>query len=157
VTLVHRGRVPGVTGAALFSRSRVLDHRRDGGPAGLLSLLSAKYTTARATAETAVDAAVGRLSGRPAPCRTAMTPLRRAAPLEGTLAEQTRAAVREEAALHLDDCLLRRLDLATAGRPAPAAVDEVAAVMAQELGWDAARAARERVRLEEALCATEAR
>jgi glycerol-3-phosphate dehydrogenase len=157
VTLVHRGRVPGVTGAALFSRSRVLDHRRDGGPAGLLSLLSAKYTTARATAETAVDAAVGRLSGRPAPCRTATTPLRRAAPLEGTLAEQTRAAVREEAALHLDDCLLRRLDLATAGRPAPAAVDEVAAVMAQELGWDAARAARERVRLEEALCATEAR
>jgi glycerol-3-phosphate dehydrogenase len=157
VTLVHRGRVPGRTGAALFSRSRVLDHERDGGPAGLLSLLSVKYTTARATAETAVDAAVRRLSGRYAPCRTAVTPLRRAGPLEGTLAEQARAAVREEAALHLDDCVLRRLDLATAGRPSAAAVEDVAAAMAGELGWDAARAARERARLEEALRAAEAR
>jgi glycerol-3-phosphate dehydrogenase len=65
--------------------------------------------------------------------------------------------VREEAALHLDDAVLRRLDLGTAGRPAAPAVDEVAAIMAAELGWDEGRRAGERGRLEAALREVEAR
>jgi glycerol-3-phosphate dehydrogenase len=158
VTLVHRGKVPGTgQGPALVTRSRVVDHEKEDGVAGVLSILSAKYTTARATAEAAVDVALRRLPGRFARCRTAETPLRRAAPLQGTLGDRAREAAREEAARHLDDAVLRRLDLATAGRPSPAAVDEVAAAMAAELGWNEARLAGERARLEAALRAAEAR
>jgi glycerol-3-phosphate dehydrogenase len=157
VTLVHRGRVPGDSGAGgLWTRSRVRAHQADGW-AGLVSILAVKYTTARAVAERAVDAAARRAGRRVAPCRTALTPLPRAVPLQGPLPEQVRRAVREEEALHLEDAVLRRLDLGTAGRPSPAAVDEVEAVMAAELGWDASRRRAERERLESALQAVEAR
>jgi glycerol-3-phosphate dehydrogenase len=157
VTLVHRGRVPGTSGGAgLWTRSRVRDHRADG-LAGLVSILGVKYTTARAMAERAVDAAARRAGRRLAPCRTAFTPLPHAVPLQGTLQEQARRAAREEAAVHLEDAVLRRLDLGTAGRPAPAAVVQVQAAMAAELGWDARRLSEERERLESALRAVEAR
>jgi glycerol-3-phosphate dehydrogenase len=149
--------VPGADGArGLRARSRVLDHAKDGLP-GLLSLLTVKYTTARAVAEKAVDAAVARLGRRTARCRTAIEPLARAAPLPGTLAEQARAAAANEAAVHLEDAVLRRLDLGTAGRPAAAAVQEAAAAMAAVLGWDACRRRWEEERLEQALQAAEAR
>jgi glycerol-3-phosphate dehydrogenase len=156
VRLVHRGQVPGGPGA-LWTRSRVLDHQDEDGVAGLLSVLSVKYTTARATAEEAVDRAARRLGAAVAPCRTASTVLPRAMPLEGTLFEQARLAAHEETAVHLDDAVLRRLDLGTVGRPPAAAVDEVASALGAALGWDAARAARERARLDEALRAAEAR
>jgi glycerol-3-phosphate dehydrogenase len=157
VALVHRGRVPGSGEASgLWTRSRVRDHGQDGA-AGLVSVLSVKYTTARAMAERAVDAAARRGRRRLAPCRTAVTPLRRAAPLEGTLGEQARHAVREEAAMHLDDAILRRLDLGTGGRPSPAAVEEVQSAMAAELGWDSRRLGAERGRLEAAWRDAEAR
>jgi glycerol-3-phosphate dehydrogenase len=158
VALVHRGRVPGTKGpVGLRTRSRVIDHQREDGLSGLVSVLSAKYTTARAMAERAVDVAVRHLRRSAAPCRTSLTVLPRAAPLAGSLAEQAQQAAREESAVHLDDAVLRRLDLATAGRPAPAVVDEVAAAMARELEWDAGRLGRERDRLESALNAVEAR
>ena len=158
VTLVHRGRVPGTGGAAgLRARSRVVDHEREDGLSGLLSILSVKYTTARALAERAVDRAVRRLGRRVGPCRTARTPLPQAGLLPGTLEEQARRAVRDEAAVRLEDAVLRRLDLATAGRPPATAVDEVAAVMAGELGWDPGRLRLEHERLEAALRAVEAR
>jgi glycerol-3-phosphate dehydrogenase len=104
-----------------------------------------------------VDVAVRRLGCRAAPCRTSSTPLPHAAALEGTLGEQGRRAAREEAAVHLEDAVMRRLDLATAGRPPQAVVDEVAAAMAGELGWDAGRLRHERDRLAAALLAVEAR
>jgi glycerol-3-phosphate dehydrogenase len=150
--------VPGAKGpSGLRTRSRVIDHQREDGLTGLVSVLSAKYTTARAMAERAVDVAVRRLRRSAAPCRTSLTVLPRATPLAGTLAEQARQVAREESAVHLDDAVFRRLDLATAGRPAPAAVEEVAAVMARELEWDAGRLGVERDRLESALNAVEAR
>jgi glycerol-3-phosphate dehydrogenase len=158
VHLVHRGRVPGTDdGRGLWTRSRVVDHAKEDGLAGLLSLVAAKYTTARAVAENAVDAAVARLGRAAGPCRTAEERLPRAAALEGTLAERARRAAGDEAAVHLDDAVLRRLDLGTAGRPAAAAVQEVAAAMAATLGWDAGRHAAEGDRLEAALRAVEAR
>lgn len=52
-------------------------------------------------------------------------------------------AVREESAVHLADAVLRRTDLGTLGHPGRAALEECAAIMARELGWDAARTARE--------------
>jgi glycerol-3-phosphate dehydrogenase len=48
-------------------------------------------------------------------------------------------------ALHLEDAVLRRLDLGTGGPPSAAEVAEVERVMATELGWDEARRRAERV------------
>jgi glycerol-3-phosphate dehydrogenase len=150
VALVHRGLVPGHGGAhGLLTRSRIVDHESEDGVAGVVSVRSVKYTTARASAEAAVDLVVRRLSRHAAPCRTAVTPLTRARPLTGTLAERARAAARDEMARHLTDAVLRRLDLGTAGAPTPEDVETVARAMAAELRWDAARVEREKA----ALCA----
>jgi glycerol-3-phosphate dehydrogenase len=148
LALVHEGLVPGGPGPGDFwTRSRVVDHAGEGGAAGLVSLLTAKYTTARAVAERAVDLAFERL-GRPrAACRTATTPLPKARPLEGPLDERARTAVRDEMALSLADAVLRRLDLGTAGAPPAAELAVVSGTMARELGWDAARAEAERAAL----------
>jgi glycerol-3-phosphate dehydrogenase len=149
VGLVHTGLVPGVSSAAgLFSRSRLTDHAVEDGLAGLLSLLAVKYTTARGLAEATVDRALRHLGRPTTPSRTATTGLARARGLAGSLEEQALFAVHEEMALCLDDAVLRRLDLGTAGRPAPAAVQSVARVMARDLGWTAERQAREMEALE---------
>ena len=123
VALVHEGLVPGRRGSrALETRSRLIDHEAAEGVRGLVSLRGVKLTTARAEAAKAV-ALVLRLLSRPAaPCRTAVTPLAAARPLEGSVATQTLRAVREEMAIHLADVVLRRTNLVhrgTAGGSAP--------------------------------------
>jgi glycerol-3-phosphate dehydrogenase len=148
VSLVHRGLVPGHGGAAgLLTRGRVVDHEAEDGLPGLCSMRSVKYTGARASAEAAIDLVVRRRGGPAAPCRTATTTLTRARLLVGTLAEKARIAVRDEMALRLTDAVLRRLDLGTAGPPAPDEVEAVARAMAAERGWDAARIEREKAAL----------
>lgn len=52
-------------------------------------------------------------------------------------------AVRAEAALRLADVVFRRTDLGTLGHPGRAALEACAALMASELGWDAAKTAAE--------------
>ena len=124
----------------------------DDGVAGLVSLVSVKYTTARAGAEQAVDVVCRRL-GRSGPRgRTAWTLLHAARPLEGTLADRTRRAVQEESALRLTDVVLRRLDLGTGGAPSASDVGTVLAAMAGVLGWDEERQREERRALQ-AACA----
>jgi glycerol-3-phosphate dehydrogenase len=128
-------------------RSRVVDHEEEDGIPGLVSMRGVKLTTARAEAEKTVDLVFRRL-GRPAPrCRTATTVLPAARPLEGSVAEMARRAVRDEMAVHLTDVVLRRADLGTAGPPAEVDLAAVASAVAQELGWDegAARAERQDV------------
>ncbi len=143
VVLVHRGLVPGRGDArGLWTRARVVDHQGDGAP-GLITALGVKYTTARAVAERAIDLVVARLGARVAPCRSAETPLAYARPLRGDLASRTAEAVRDEMALTLNDAILRRLDLGTAGPPEAGEVETVAGLMASELGWDASRQADE--------------
>jgi glycerol-3-phosphate dehydrogenase len=71
---VHRGLLPMVSArgphVALLKESQVVDHSAGGHP-GLVSIFSVRYTTARHTAEAAVDAVVRQL-GRAAPAgRTA--------------------------------------------------------------------------------------
>jgi glycerol-3-phosphate dehydrogenase len=79
VGLVHRGLLPTVsasgTDVRLVKESRVVDHAQHGLP-GLVSMFGVRYTTARQTAQEAVDA-VFRAMGHatPPPCRTAETPL----------------------------------------------------------------------------------
>jgi glycerol-3-phosphate dehydrogenase len=60
---------------ALLKESQVVEHGRHGLP-GLISLFGVRYTTARQTAEDAVDAVFRALGHTtPPPCRTAETPL----------------------------------------------------------------------------------
>jgi glycerol-3-phosphate dehydrogenase len=75
VRLVHRGLLPMVSArgaqVALLKDSQVVDHAAGGHP-GLVSIFSVRYTTARHTAEAAVDAVV-RLIGRTAPAGATAT------------------------------------------------------------------------------------
>ena len=145
LALVHEGLVPGRGGAAgLATRPRLHDHEAEEGIPGLVSMQGVKYTTARAVAERAVDLVVRRLGRSAPPGRTATTPLPRARRLEGTLADRTRVAAREEAALTLRDAVLRRLDLGTGGMPPEADLDVVCGVMRAELSWGAERERAER-------------
>ena len=70
---------------------------------------------------------------------------------EGAVLAQVAFAVRHEAALHLDDVLLRRTALGTLGHPGQARLQKIAQVMGQELGWDTARVAEEMSAAERAL------
>ena len=78
VRLVHRGLLPAESGGTpvrLVKESRVVDHSRHG-LGGLVSMFGVRYTTARHTAEHAVDAVFHQLgTATPPPCRTAETPL----------------------------------------------------------------------------------
>jgi glycerol-3-phosphate dehydrogenase len=79
VRLIHRGLLPMVSGEGtnvrLVKESLVVDHEKHG-LAGLVSMFGVRYTTARHTAEQAVDAVFRSLGhATPPPCRTAETPL----------------------------------------------------------------------------------
>lgn len=152
VALVHAGLVPGAGGAdGLWSHSLLVDHEAEDGLQGLVSVVGAKYTAARAAAEKAVDLAFRRLAFAAPPCRTADTPLPKARLPGGPLDQQVLAAVREEMALTLADVVMRRTTLAAAGPPAEAEVVSVLAVMAREKGWGEDRAGAERIGLEQTL------
>jgi glycerol-3-phosphate dehydrogenase len=79
IRLIHRGLLPMLSGEGhrvrLVRESRVVDHSRYG-LSGLISIFGVRYTTARHTAEQAVDAVFRTLGHQtPPPCRTAETPL----------------------------------------------------------------------------------
>jgi glycerol-3-phosphate dehydrogenase len=78
VRLVHRGLLPSQESRGphvkLLRESTVLDHRRDGA-AGLISMFGVRYTTARQTAATAIDAVFADRGVEPPPCTTDVTPL----------------------------------------------------------------------------------
>jgi glycerol-3-phosphate dehydrogenase len=143
--LVHRGLVPGEDGGdGLATRPRIVEHESGNGPAGLVSLQGVKYTTARAVAARAVERVCARLGRPQGGGEAAPAPLEWARPLGGSLGERVKLAVRDEMARTLGDVVLRRLDLGTGGPPAPAELDEVARLLAHELGWDEARVSGEK-------------
>ena len=77
LSMVHRGLLPAAgdgSHVSLRKTSVVQDHRRDG-LHGLVSVLGVRYTTARDTAQAAVDTVFRVLDKTPPPCRTAETPL----------------------------------------------------------------------------------
>lgn len=62
-------------------------------------------------------------------------------------------AVREECAVHLGDAVFRRTDLGSLGHPGRAALEEAAALMADELKWSPDRVAAELAQTERAFSA----
>jgi glycerol-3-phosphate dehydrogenase len=149
VALVHHGFVPGTDGAALWSRDALLGRRRLGA-AGVFALVASKYTTARATAEKAVDRVLRALRRPAVACRTATTALPIPDDSEVALEDRVRRAVREEMAIHLADVVLRRVDAGTAGPPSEATVERITAVLREEWPGAAARIEAERQSLNEA-------
>lgn len=189
-------------GLSFGKQSRIIDHRAHG-QAGLLSVISVRYTVARRDAVEALDLAAQQLGMR----RTGFDSSR--APLTGgDIPDFTRAAsearsrrphwlsessaegllrnygthaarvvklgeadaslatcftgshvsraevvyaMREEMAGRMTDVVFRRTELGTAGHPGDRALDEVQALMSNELGWSAERGAQERHRVEENL------
>jgi glycerol-3-phosphate dehydrogenase len=112
VRLVHRGLLPMVSARSghvqLLRESAVVDHAGDGAP-GLISMFGVRYTTARATAEQAVDAVFRQRGHRSPPLsRTADTPVRGGAI---TNKEQFLKAVASRAVDGVSRDTLRRLAL----------------------------------------------
>lgn len=110
IRLVHRGLLPMLAGAGhvrLLRESAVVNHAAHGIP-GLISMFGVRYTTARATAERAVDE-IFRDRGMDAPpCRTAET-----AVTGGAIADKDsflRDALSDEA-LNVPPAMRRRLAL----------------------------------------------
>ena len=62
-------------GGALTRRYRILDHERDDGIPGLISVLGVKYTTARDVAAKTIDLVFRKLGKCPAECQTHATPI----------------------------------------------------------------------------------
>jgi glycerol-3-phosphate dehydrogenase len=114
------GRRPGA--AELATVPVVHDHGTRGGPRGLYSVSGVKFTTARQVAEITLRTIFGRelrprlnAPERPQPLvdLTDQTLLSTAAPFEGearAIETLMRRLVREEAVIHVEDLLLRRLD-----------------------------------------------
>ena len=107
---VHSGHVPGRNGEPIY-RSRIITHSNP----RLLSILTAKYTTARATAEAAIDRAGAALGLRLPPSRSALTELPLARPLGGSLQSQMRAARDGEMATEANDAIRGRLEIGARG------------------------------------------
>lgn len=167
--------------------SRIIDHARDDGLQGMLSVIGVRYTTARGVGEKAVDLAARKMGRQVPKSRTGETPIYGGAFTgfadlvdrvaregsgaldhasavsiarhfgseyrdvlgyieddasnsktigdSGTIRAQALHAVRQEMAVRLDDVVMRRTDLGTAGFPGDEALRECADVMAMELGW----------------------
>lgn len=132
--LVRRGRG---SSAALSRSHEVVEH-----PGPMVSIIGGKLTTYRQMAEDTVDVLVRR-DGRRAPSTTASTPLPAPSGIEELRAHVVHA-VREEQCVRLTDFMVARRALALLERDhGLAAVDEVAAVMARELGWTSEQTGRE--------------
>jgi glycerol-3-phosphate dehydrogenase len=61
----------------------------------------------------------------------------------GDIGAQVLFAIREEAALTMDDVVMRRTGIGQLGNPGAERLQQVADLMAAELGWDNARKAQE--------------
>jgi glycerol-3-phosphate dehydrogenase len=136
---LKQGREPGRPGA-LADRDRVADYGAQGGPEGMLLAEGVKFTTARDTAERAVDAVLAGLKLGSRPCRTRTVRLDDgpSSRPEG-MADQIQHAIREEMAVRLSDVMVRRTSMSVPPGPTPEAVAAAARIAAGDLGWSPAR------------------
>jgi glycerol-3-phosphate dehydrogenase len=154
VLRVYAGLLPSAgKGSSEISLKPIIhDHGKAGGPSGLISTSGVKYTTSRAVAETTLRRAFADLpeirnaAKRP---EAAETPDFRAIGADETTADKKlRRTLQEfadaEAAIHIDDLLLRR---GTWGEN-PKHARALAPRICKLLGWDKARTTTELNRLD---------
>lgn len=155
VVRIYAGRLPHAAGdvSQPAERPTILDYSRLGGPVGLFALAGVKLTIARAVADRTLRLALPR--ARPTPL-AAFRRSRRSftADLDGArywLQDQglhlLRKIVAEEAAVHLDDLLLRRSTLGDV----PEEALRLAPKICRALGWSEMRRRTEMARLWHAL------
>jgi glycerol-3-phosphate dehydrogenase len=139
VMRVYAGIVPAVAAGSNHTANRaiVVDHGATGGPQGLVSVSGVKYTTARLEAQRTLRIAMGG-SLPPIDASVALSP-----PTDpgsrflcldddtGPLPAAIARVIDEEAVLHVDDLLLRRMDLAVDGERAL----QLAAEVCDHPGW----------------------
>lgn len=132
---------PLVKGSASPTSALARDHVITVSPAGLVTIIGGKWTTARQMAEDVVNRATA-LAGLPAaPCRTAALPVPAALPAPDTAPDNAfvLAAARDTMARTVEDVLARRARLLYLdARAAAGAAPRVAALLAPVLGRDAA-------------------
>jgi glycerol-3-phosphate dehydrogenase len=112
ISAIHEGHVPGAPDGEPVYRSRLIAHADP----RLLSILTAKYTTARATAEAAINRLAPAFSTRPGPSVSAVSVLPKAVPMAGSLSERIAQALDEEMALSRADAMRGRLIEGAFGR-----------------------------------------
>lgn len=115
IKALQSGHVPGASDGEPIYRSRLIGHADP----RILSILTAKYTTARATAEAAIDRLAGAFRHPPARSISATTALSRSAPLSGSLNERIRLVQETEMALNREDAVRGRLIEGAFGEGAP--------------------------------------
>jgi glycerol-3-phosphate dehydrogenase len=105
VILTQAGHVPGASNGEPVYRTCVIEHNDP----RLLSILTAKYTTARSSAQTAVDRIARALGRRIEPSVTSERLLTMAKPLTGTFEERMAQVRQNEMAMTRADALRGRL------------------------------------------------
>jgi glycerol-3-phosphate dehydrogenase len=145
VLRVFAGLLPAAEGgsAKLAVRPTICDHRRDGGPDGLVSVSGVKFTTARLVAERTLATFANRLGRLQVRTDVAGPQLGYGLdfdrPPAGVFDAHTvralRRIVEEEAVLTIDDLLFRRTNWAIVARD----LDTVRLRVAKALGWKHAR------------------
>jgi glycerol-3-phosphate dehydrogenase len=115
IKALQSGHVPGASDGEPIYRSRLIGHADP----RILSILTAKYTTARATAEAAIDRLAGAFSRPPTRSISATTVLSRAMPLSGSLPDRIRLVQETEMALNREDAVRGRLIEGAFGEGAP--------------------------------------
>jgi glycerol-3-phosphate dehydrogenase len=126
----------------------IVDHAREGGPAGFVSISGVKFTTARRVAEQTLALLGGQFARAPASGSTGRPPLAAGVDFDrpGALAgpeavARLRSLVDDESVMTLDDLLLRRTNWALLEDD----LDGLRRRTAQRLGWDVMTAARRAV------------
>ena len=105
IKAIHAGHVPGAPNGEPIYRSKLISHKDP----RILSILTAKYTTARATAESVLTRLAPSFSRPPRPSVSARQELRKATPLVGSLSDRMERVRAEEMALSDGDALRGRL------------------------------------------------
>lgn len=145
VLRVYTGLLPAAKdGVTPSDRPDVTDNGRNGGPEGLWSVAAVKLTTASTLAERVLDRVCPDARRAPSFAHPAPADAGGADPFA---TERLRRIAAEEAALHLDDLVLRRLGQGDD----PERATELAPAVCRALGWEGRRAALEQRRLHNAL------
>jgi len=130
---------------ATSDRARIVEHGRDGGPEGLISVSGVKYTTAPMLARKVIE----RIPGPPMAPFPDMPNWSGDHDIPGYGGNLARlgAIARDESVVHADDLVFRRTGLWQDSEGGMEAIGSIAS----SLGWDGERIEAERIRLEGSL------